>query len=434
MKRIFIIIVPILFLWGCGEIKTVFKKPAPYDEYKESLEKAGLINTALGTEWLKAGEAALQDSSIIELPHREKGYFPANKIRTSVVRFQANRGELLTFQIITDTTEHFEIFSDLFFIKNDLMPEYKKAAYKEKLTNSFNYQVDENGIYLLRLQPELLKGGSYQLIIKKSPSVAFPVAGTDSKAIRSFWGDSRDGGRREHKGVDIFAPKRTPVTAATDGIITRTGSNRLGGKVVWLSTGKMNFYYAHLDSQIVSAGSIVETGDTLGLVGNTGNARNTPPHLHFGIYIPGEGAINPYPFVKNDYENPSELKKTLFNPGELVRVKSNTTLKLNPEKSSLNITQLKKNTPLEILKQTKEHYQVLLPDNITGYIPQSVISSLNDVITRKIFDSGEQIMDSVQQNSNIMLTLDQGKTLPVYGIYNGYYLVQVNNDFGWVEI
>jgi len=37
--------------------------------------------------------------------------------------------------------------------------------------------------------------------------------------------------------------------------------------------------------------------DVVGYVGNTGNARSTPPHLHFGIYRRGEGPIDPLPFV-----------------------------------------------------------------------------------------------------------------------------------------
>jgi Membrane proteins related to metalloendopeptidases len=46
----------------------------------------------------------------------------------------------------------------------------------------------------------------------------------------------------------------------------------------------------------VASGAHVETGDILGFVGNTGNARTTPPHLHFGIYT-GSGPVNPAPFL-----------------------------------------------------------------------------------------------------------------------------------------
>ena len=59
----------------------------------------------------------------------------------------------------------------------------------------------------------------------------------------------------------------------------------------------VTLYYAHLDEHRVRGGQCVEPGDTLGLVGTTGNAEGTVPHLHFGIYVPGEGAVDPYPFV-----------------------------------------------------------------------------------------------------------------------------------------
>jgi len=47
----------------------------------------------------------------------------------------------------------------------------------------------------------------------------------------------------------------------------------------------------------VDEGSWVSIGDTLGTVGNTGNARSTRPHLHYGMYMRQEGAIDPFPFI-----------------------------------------------------------------------------------------------------------------------------------------
>lgn len=124
------------------------------------------------------------------------------------------------------------------------------------------------------------------------------VAGYPNSAIMSFWGDPRDAGRRQHEGIDIFARRGTPVVAATDGRIRYTGERGLGGKQVWLRTGLFggkSLYYAHLDS-IANVEGNVDRGDTLGFVGNTGNARTTNPHLHFGVYG-SDGAVNPLPFV-----------------------------------------------------------------------------------------------------------------------------------------
>lgn len=123
--------------------------------------------------------------------------------------------------------------------------------------------------------------------------VLVPVDGTSARLSNS-WHAPRAGGRR-HEGVDIFAPKGTPVRSATRGVVVRVGTNRLGGQVVnVLGPGLERHYYAHLDRfGSFREGDLVRPGDVLGYVGSTGNARGTPPHLHYGIYQ--GGAKNPYP-------------------------------------------------------------------------------------------------------------------------------------------
>jgi murein DD-endopeptidase MepM/ murein hydrolase activator NlpD len=145
-----------------------------------------------------------------------------------------------------------------------------------------------------------------------SKSLVFPVASKKS-FIGSFWGAVRDGGKRKHEGIDIFARKGTPVVAICDGIIVSKGNTPRGGKVLWLqsTTHPMTVYYAHLDQQKAKIGQFVRKGQVIGTVGNTGNARYTPAHLHFGIYK-YTGAVNPLPYVKNSKKVvvPSTLPKT----------------------------------------------------------------------------------------------------------------------------
>lgn len=144
----------------------------------------------------------------------------------------------------------------------------------------------ENGLYAMRLAA------------MPAPNViGVPVSGVRREALRDTWHAARGAGRK-HEGIDIFARRGTPVRAATEGLILRVGTNRLGGRVVWvLGPAGQRHYYAHLDRFAdVRAGMRVEAGRVLGYVGTTGNAANTPPHLHYGIYAPG-GAINPYPVV-----------------------------------------------------------------------------------------------------------------------------------------
>lgn len=136
-------------------------------------------------------------------------------------------------------------------------------------------------------------------VAKVSRSLVFPVSGKKSH-VGSFWGDQRDGGRRKHEGIDIFAKKGTPVVAICDGVIASRDNGGIGGKTISLESEDYPWsaYYAHLDKQYVREGQYVKKGQVLGTVGNTGNARYTPSHLHFGIYK-SSGAINPLPYVKH---------------------------------------------------------------------------------------------------------------------------------------
>lgn len=125
-----------------------------------------------------------------------------------------------------------------------------------------------------------------------------PVDGVAPRQVRDTWGAARAGGRR-HEGVDIFAPRGTPVRSTTRGLVWKIGDNALGGTVVWvLGPGGDLHYYAHLDRVAdIERRQRVLSGDVIGYVGSTGNAERTAPHLHYGIYRRSTGAINPHPLI-----------------------------------------------------------------------------------------------------------------------------------------
>lgn len=148
--------------------------------------------------------------------------------------------------------------------------------------------------------PTLRQSGRMLSLLAAEPPawLPVPVAGVTAARIYDSWGDPRSGGRT-HQGIDIFAPRGTAVASATPGIVVHRGERGLGGRVVSvLGPGGYRHYYAHLDDWAEPReGDWVEAGEVIGYVGNTGNAAGGPPHLHYGVYAPGGGAINPYPLL-----------------------------------------------------------------------------------------------------------------------------------------
>jgi murein DD-endopeptidase MepM/ murein hydrolase activator NlpD len=138
-------------------------------------------------------------------------------------------------------------------------------------------------------------------LIRSEPprELPVPIRGVHRSAIRNSWGVPRSGGR-SHQGIDIFAPRGREIISTTPGIVVTVGHNSLGGRVVRvLGPGGFWHYYAHLERfGEVRPGDIVKEGTVLGYVGDSGNAKGTPPHLHYGIYRFRGGAINPYTLLR----------------------------------------------------------------------------------------------------------------------------------------
>ncbi|MDH3259948.1 MAG: M23 family metallopeptidase [Acidimicrobiia bacterium] len=106
------------------------------------------------------------------------------------------------------------------------------------------------------------------------------------------WGFPRSGGRF-HEGNDIFAPHGTPIVAPVSGTLLQVVGD-IGGYQFNLEGDDGNLYIgSHMDR--FATDGYVQTGDVIGYVGDSGNAKGSRPHLHFEIHADGENPVNPYP-------------------------------------------------------------------------------------------------------------------------------------------
>ncbi len=174
--------------------------------------------------------------------------------------------------------------------------------------------------------------------------------------------------------------------AVADGIVTGVKETAIGGKVVWLKVNDRNItlYYAHLDKQLVQERQAVKKGETLGLIGNTGNAKNTPSHLHFGVYT-YVGPIDPFPFVNGVIKtSPAVPDKKLTNYLKLKKA-----FKLGEGKEVI-----KSNTLLVPMAVNSNVYIAELPDGRIVQMSFAVVQSSSQPIRSSEILAGKAVKDS----------------------------------------
>lgn len=356
----------LFILYGCKQMTSLsdaITQPSAREVYERSFN----LEDSAYAEWQLAYANALNDSVTMYLPYKQMGKFSGDTPTVLSYFLALKEGERLVVSLQTDstTTNFLSLYKYDELKKMDLLLENKPKE------SSLSYVVKESGNYRLLVQPQLFANTDYTLMVRRRPTYYFPVVGKDNSAVQSFWGAPRAGGTRQHEGIDIFAAKGTPVVAATDGRVVSTRNQGLGGKQVWLADGLFGnrLYYAHLDSIIARTGQKVTVGDTLGFVGNTGNARTTAPHLHFGIYK--SKAVDPYPFVKKITPLPIfEINITKTN-GMVKSAKAN--VRQGHSAKSTLLKTLKQNDAVQILGYTQNWIHVRDQSGTAGYVYKSLL-------------------------------------------------------------
>lgn len=138
------------------------------------------------------------------------------------------------------------------------------------------------------------------LLDRKIESSLRPTGMPVNGYISSFFGGRPDpfsGHSARHTGIDIAAPKGTPVTAVAEGMVTFAGQRNGYGDVIEIDHG--NGYmtrYAHNSKLVATVGQRVHVGDVIAQAGSTG--RSTGSHVHFEVWY-HDRVVNPLAFVRS---------------------------------------------------------------------------------------------------------------------------------------
>jgi murein DD-endopeptidase MepM/ murein hydrolase activator NlpD len=193
-----------------------------------------------------------------------------------------------------------------------------------------------------------------------------------------------------------------------------------------------NIYYAHLDSQMVLQGQQVHTGDVIGLTGNTGNARFTASHLHFGIYT-NTGAIDPLYFVKSSDNEPQKTSVALTSLNTWMRSKKSARLYLASSYNSNNSISLDENTLIRPEAGTGNFYRIILPDGKKGFMTASSVTSVIKPLKRITLKRPLLMLSSPDLMALQKRQLAVGEKINILATFNGFLFInEKDNQEGWI--
>jgi hypothetical protein len=170
-------------------------------------------------------------------------------------------------------------------------------------------------------------------------------------------------------------------------------------------------------------------------VGNTGNARTTPPHLHFGIYRSGEGPVDPVPFLAPPPGALAELTADLGRLGQWVRLVDDAIrLRAAPGDRSGIVRELPRHTALRVLGGSGEYFRVRLPDGSAGYVASRLTEPVDLPVGTQLALSGERVRVRPEQSAPLVAAIGADAELPVLGRYGDYLYVRApSGHAGWID-
>ncbi len=287
----------------------------------ESQRLAQEYSTALSEYELTRAEV---ERNREQLEKAQSDYKRARTILNDRLRSIYKSGEVSSIEVLLESTSlddflnrydffsyignrDFRIFDEVKSLREEIGERHRileeKEAQQRQLLGSVNAKrqameasLQEQQAYLDSVNQEILQllaatGGGGTPFMTPIGSFIFPVRGPHS--FTNDWHAPRTG--HLHQGCDVFAASGTPCVACVSGTINQ-GEGKNAGLYVRLAGDDGHvYYYMHLLG--FSATGHVAAGTIIGYVGDTGNARGGPPHLHFEVHPGGGAAVNPYPIL-----------------------------------------------------------------------------------------------------------------------------------------
>ncbi|AFG37341.1 M23 family metallopeptidase [Spirochaeta africana] len=489
-KAIIIGLTAAVLIAGCATDEVIperFEPDASYREYLRAMTELGMKDSRIGAAWAAAGEPESASPVRAATPFEERRFLDPREPQALFYLVEGVRGHRLDVHI--DGPADAGYFVDVFRLPEEYRPaaaggaqdephpwaeglheEAASAGGVQHGSSHVYFEPRRHRYYLVRIQPRVLEGGEFTIQIIADAALAWPVPGTDHTAIWSPFGAPRDGGVRVHHGVDIFAPRHTPlVSISEESYVRQVGQRDRGGNVVSMIDRKRDLllYYAHLEDQEVELqGQTIPAGTEIGTMGNTGNAITTPPHLHIGIYEGSWGRpVDPWYFLVALDTEPEAPAAAPVELGEYVRVAAaGSRLYAYPGQSSSIIPSpavtdgrgdglppaafpqreiaygevrrdgLSPDTVLQLVGIMHSYAKVLAPDGIRGYLPLSAVASLEGDNAGFTLDDNTTLFERIGGSVVPVAVAAQGSRLRDLGSYENYRLVQTEDGVtGWLH-
>lgn len=404
---------------------------SPHDSYYSALLRENLKATA--ERWRMEAEKSLAAPLRISLPYSERQLLESDYLHPITFMFDLKIDELIQINIFPSINTRAEVFVDVFYVK-DAVTEPMRIGSMAAKEQQFKIAAEHTGQYLVRIQSSHAAQGLIDVTIRSPLRYGFPVDTERENAVQSLFGVDRDGGARRHEGIDIFAPRGTPVIAAETGQVNRVGDTPRGGKNVWVRGDQRSFYYAHLDSIAVTTGDSVMRGEVIGTVGNTGNAVTTSPHLHFGIYKFAQGAVDPLPLVGRKKSVTTYAPPRVELAPRWLSIKTEkVNLRSSPSLKTSNVGSLIRAELLQVDSVAGDWLRVTTGNGLKGFIARS----LTQAPSESILTLTENYVAFYLPNDTapVVGNFSAGDKLPTLGRFGSFAWVKMPGGvYAWAKV